>query len=159
MKTALTTRKSIWPVALIGWFVLFITTIGCFISFAVKQDVHLVREDYYAAELDYQNDLDRVNRTLALGHEVIIEYSARHQKLGVRIPTAHVQSLESGRIQFYRPDDPGQDRSHDLQVNASGLQFLDLVDCPPGVWKVDLQWVAGGLSYHRTARIVVEAGA
>lgn len=145
--------KSIWPYAIIAYFVCFIGVVAAFITFAVKQDVHLVRPDYYSAEIRYQEQIDRISRTDQLGRQVAIEYSAKHRKLGVQLPPTHEDA--TGEVKFYRPNNPGLDRSVALQLENNNRQYLDTKDLANGSWRVELKWRAGGVDYFKSQKIVV----
>ncbi len=148
-------QKSIWPYAIIAYFVFFIAAVAAFISFALKQDVHLVRPDYYAAEMKYQQRLDQMNRTAQLGREVVIEYRAKHRKLGIKLPPQHLPGKPVGKITFYRPSDPSLDRSFPIELQSDGKQFVDIAAIANGSWRVELKWSAAGQDYFKTQKIVV----
>lgn len=150
-----TPKKSFWPYGLILFFTVFITWIGTFITLAVRQDIHLVRADYYAAEVAHQGEIDRQSRAAQLGHEAIIEYSAKHGQLGVRIPKAHVASQVDGQIRFYRPNNPALDHAVPLKPMKDGRQFIDAGELPTGSWRVRLEWRLGQLDFAKEARIAV----
>jgi len=149
-----TPKKSFWPYGLILFFIVFITWIGTFITMAVRQDIHLVRADYYSAEVAHQDEIDRQSRAAQLGGEAVIEYSAKHGQLGVKIPAAHVAAEPVGLVRFYRPNNPELDHSVPLKPAPDGKQFLDLHDLPAGSWRVRLEWRQGEVEFAKTARIV-----
>lgn len=155
MKDSQPSKKSIWPYAIIGYYVCFIAAIATFISFAVKQEVHLVRKDYYAAEMKYQQQLDQMNRTEQLGRDVVIEYSAKHRKLGVKLPDNHLPEKPVGEIKLYRPNDPRQDKSIALNLQTDGKQFIDLSKIENGSWRVELKWNAAGEDFFKAQKIIV----
>jgi len=147
--------KSLWPRAIIGFYICFIGAVALFIRFALQQDVHLVREDYYAAEMKFQQQLDQLNRAARLGPEVVIEYSPKHRQLGVKLPESHLARNPAGEIRFYRPDNPALDKTYPLKPRPDGKQFVDLGEIANGSWRVELQWRAGGEEFLKTRRIVV----
>lgn len=155
MKDSTKPPKSIWPYAIIGYYVFFVGVVAAFIGFAVKQDVHLVRKDYYAAEIRYQEQLDQLNRTAQLGRDVVIEYSSKHRKLGIKLPETHLAKNPIGEIKLYRPNDPAQDKSIALKLENDGKQFVDVDNIDNGSWRVELKWNADGKDYLKTQKIVV----
>src|SRR5689334_23052461 len=56
-------RINFWPFAIIGWFIIFATFIAIFGVFAARQKVDLVRTDYYDAEIRFQKQIERQERT------------------------------------------------------------------------------------------------
>jgi hypothetical protein len=150
-----TPKQSWWPYGLIAYFIFFITCIVSFIAFAIRQDVHLVRADYYPAEVAHQQEIDRVSRGAGLGREVVIEYSAKHAQVGVRIPAAHAGDKFAGEVGFYRPNDPTLDHSIALSPDKEGRQFIDVSKLATGSWGVRLSWKCGEVDFAKTAKIVV----
>jgi nitrogen fixation protein FixH len=150
-----TPTKSWWPYGLIVFFIVFISWIGTFITFAVRQDIHLVRTDYYRAEVAHQDEIDRQSRAAQLGHEVVIEYSARHGRLGVKIPAGHATAQPAGEVFFYRPDNPMLDHSVTLQPSAEGRQFIDVTKLAPGSWRVRMEWRVGDVEFAKSDRIAI----
>lgn len=155
MKEQNSPPKSMWPYAIIAYFVCFVSAVAAFISFALTQDVLLVREDYYAAEMTYQQQLDQMNRAARLGREVVIEYSSKHRKLAIKLPDKHLPQTPVGEIKLYRPNDPSLDKSFALDLQTDGKQFVDVADIANGSWRVELKWNANGEDYFKTQKIVV----
>src|SRR5947207_839195 len=56
-------RRNPWPIAIIAYFAVFISFIVTFIVWASHQRVDLVRADYYEAEIKFQQQIDRVERS------------------------------------------------------------------------------------------------
>lgn len=149
------TKASWWPRGLVAFFVFFVTSIVLFIAFAVRQDTHLVRPDYYRAEIEHQREIDSRSRANDLGHEAVIEYSARHRQVGVKIPAAHAVAAAAGMVTFYRPNNPALDHSVRLAPGGDGKQFFDVGHLAAGVWRVRLEWRVGELDFAKTAKIIV----
>lgn len=146
---------SLWPRLLIAYFVLFITLLAVFVTFALKQEVHMVRPDYYAAEVAYQQRLDELNRAVGLGREAVVEHSAKHRGIGIQVPVAGAPESVTGTLRLYRPSDPALDREHELRVDERGRQFFDVSKLAAGNWRVDLRWTREGEVYLKERRIVV----
>ena len=125
----------------------FVSCAAAFITFAVRQQMDLVRPDYYEEEIRYQVQFDRLERTRALGTAARINADAVRGLLEVGIPAAHASALSSGTIQFYRPSDAGQDRVIPLAPSVDGWQTAALGDLGPGLWRVRVRWSTGGKEY------------
>src|SRR5262245_24832520 len=78
-----------WPISIIAFFALFIMFIVAFIVFAMRQEVDLVRHDYYDQEVRFQQQLDRLTRSRFLSAEVAISYDAGHQQITLKLPAEH----------------------------------------------------------------------
>lgn len=148
-------RTEPWPIALAIFFAVFIGCIASFIVFAVRQRMDLVRPDYYEDEIRYQVQMNRVDRTRALGGSASLSMDAVRQALKVRIPAAHAAALESGSVQLYRPSDAGADRVWTLKPGTDGMQEVSLSDLGRGRWRARARWKSGGLEYHLEESLIL----
>jgi nitrogen fixation protein FixH len=145
---------SSWPYAIIGYFIVFITGVAVFITWAVTQDMDLVRKDYYDHEILFQQQIDRQKRTAELGAQAAVNHDAARQALTVQIPASHVAGA-SGTINFYRPSDAKLDQAVRLAPAADGTQQINVQSLRSGLWKVAVQWTADGQEYHLDRSIVI----
>ncbi|MEW6305290.1 MAG: FixH family protein [Verrucomicrobiota bacterium] len=148
-------RRNPWPYAIIGYFVVFISCMAAWIAFAMRQDMDLVRKDYYEEEIRYQQQLDRMNRTQLLKAEVKVAFDFAVQRISVQLPATHADA--KGRIHLYRPSDAKLDRQFDLAVGGDGLQTLDAKELQAGLWKLRVTWASGGQEYHFEQPLVIGA--
>lgn len=139
-------RPNPWPIAIIACFVVFIGAMAAWIVYAVRQDMDLVRDDYYEQEIRYQQQLDRMNRTQPLRSEVKIAYDAAKQSITIALPAAHALEAK-GSIRFYRPSDAKLDHELRLVVAADGTQQIDATALRAGLWKVHVQWMLDEQEY------------
>lgn len=140
-------KRSPWPYAIAGYFALAITGIAIFITWAVKQNMDLVRSDYYEQEILFQQHIDAVARARALGPTAALKFDAPSHTLRIQVPAAHLRQEFSGQLHLYRPSDAKLDRHVELKPAVSGEQFLNSADLAPGVWKARMEWSAGGSRY------------
>lgn len=144
-----------WPIAIVAYFALVITGIVVYIAFAARNQLDLVRPDYYAEEIQFQRQLDRLNRTQSLVRPGTIVYDAAQQSVAIALPPAHAGQPTSGRILFYRPSDASLDRDIQLAVNDQGVQRVDARKLRSGLWKVRVQWTTSGQEYFFDQSVVV----
>jgi len=146
-----------WPIAIIAYFIVFISGIVTFAIFASRQKVELVRPDYYADEIQFQQQLDRLNRTQPISAGVTIVYDSDQQTITVTLPVAHPQHATSGQIHLYRPSDAHLDQDLALALDPEGVQQVDAKTLRPGLWKVRVQWTVDGQDYFFAQTVIVRA--
>ncbi len=144
-----------WPVGLVVFFAVFISCVAAFITFAVSQQMDLVRPDYYEEEIRYQVQLDRLGRTRALGPEAALSLDAFARRAWVRVPAAHVAAGARGTVTLYRPSDARADRIVALQPSMGGEQVVSMEGQGPGLWRVRVRWASGGTEYHLEDSVVL----
>jgi hypothetical protein len=140
-----------WRIAfLYSGFVLLILT---FVVASTKQNFDLVTEDYYAAEVAYQQQIDRQRNARALADPMTIRYEAASQQVIVDYPSD--QPHAKGQVQLYRPSNAGMDRTFEVAPNADFLQFLPTQDLIKGLWKVQVTWQVEGVEYYHEQVVIL----
>jgi hypothetical protein len=147
--------RSLWPYAIIGWFVVAIIATVMWVTFAMRQRVDLVGKDYYEQEMRFQQQIDRLARTKPMEVEVHASYDAAQRAIVVTLPAGHARQPLTGSIQLYRPSDANLDRNVPLAVDASGTQRLDARQLLAGLWKVKVKWNFSGQEYFFDQPVVV----
>jgi nitrogen fixation protein FixH len=155
MKPAL--RRSPWPYAIIGFFVVFVTFVAVFITWAVRQEMDLVGSDYYEREIRHQDQIDRLKRTIEFKGEADARYDAGSSRIIVRLPAAHAAAAK-GAIQLYRPSDAKLDREVPLALDAKGVQWIGTGRLRDGLWKIRVRWAANGEEYFFERPLVISGG-
>ena len=149
-------KRSLWPYAIAGYFALAITGIAIFITWAVHQNMDLVRPDYYEHEILFQKQIDAVNRTRPFARELAIAFHAETRSLSLRLPATHVSQQFIGQAHLYRPANAKLDQHIDLHPGHDGTQTIKTAPLAPGLWKVRLDWTANGESFAFEQTIFVD---
>lgn len=142
--------KNPWPYSIVGFFAIAITGIAAFISFAMRQNTDLVRLDYYEHEIRFQEQIERVARSRALGSGVTLNYDSKSETLQLRLP-----HTAAGWLKLYRPSNAALDRDYEFQVEATGSHAIDARGLQVGVWRAQLSWTANALEYYLESEFIV----
>jgi nitrogen fixation protein FixH len=124
-----------------------------FIYFAFNQDVNLVRDDYYEAELQFNDRMKVLERTADLDENVRI--SLDDANLMIKFPDLFKSEIITGTIFLYRPSDRRLDKSLSIFVDSTNTQILNKKELLPGMWKVQLNWSVDTLNYFSEEIIMV----
>lgn len=141
-------KRTIWPYAIIAAFVLFAGYIGYMVQQAMRTNVDLVSADYYQQELAYQQRMESVARTAALPAPVQVAYDAATQRITLELPADLAQQTVQGTLHFFRPSD--QKLDFKLPFTPTGtpaLQQLSTSKLQPGLWRLRVEFTAGGQQY------------
>ena len=136
-----------WGTGIVIAFIGFISFIMYFIiTMNVDDKYHhdLVTEDYYAEELDYQNDINKLNNAKNLNGK--ITYKKTTEGLIIEFPeTIDVKKI-TGKVFLYRPSNKQLDFETKISLSKSYLLIPDkrLVD---GRWNITVDWQYNGNSY------------
>ena len=148
-------KRNPWPYAIIAYFVVFISGVVTWVTFAIRNDDQLVRPDYYEHEIRYQKQIDRVHRTARVKSEIQTAYDHSSQKFSITLPVQTDRANAKGEIHFYRPSDSKLDRRFDLAIDPELTQALDVTGLKPGLWKVFVTWNDRGEDYFFEKALVL----
>jgi hypothetical protein len=147
-----------WPIAIVAYFIVFISFTVSLIVFATRQKMDLVRADYYDQEIKFQQQMDRVHRAASLSAPMVIRYDAADASVTVELPREQAARHPVGTVVFYRPSDARLDEKRALSLDDNGVQRLDTRKLRPGLWTVRVEWSLDGQDYFYDKKIVVVHG-
>lgn len=158
MKATTTTGFNPWPYSIIGFFALAIVAVVVWVSFCVGHGSDLVAADYYEQEVEYQDQLDRMERGQTLGERASITYDVALGFIRIQVPPEQVALKAAGAIHLYRPSEADLDRTLPLEVNAAGEQRLDVQSLKPGLWEVRVRWAVEGQEFFLNEKLNIGTG-
>lgn len=148
-------KRNLWPWAIAIYFVLFISFITVFITWAVRQNMDLVRKDYYSDEILFQKQIDAETRTRTLGAQAAIRYDEARRGITIQLPIGQAAHHPVGRIDLYRPSDAKLDREVNLATDVNGAQYVDATALRSGLWNVRLRWKVAGQDFYCRQNVVI----
>ena len=130
----------------------FVALIVTMVIVSVRQKVDLVSADYYAKELNYQSDLNKLNNAKALATQlkcVVVDNA-----LQIQFPEEQKSSAISGKIILYKPSDDKSDKT--FEINASvGIQLIPTSELSKGMYKIIVDWSADGKEFQAENVVVI----
>ncbi len=153
-ETAKTGKLWMW-----GLTATIIALILFYVGFAVwtfQDDVELVYDNYYAKDVVFEQQINRVARTQALPFKPVLSYSQPAQTLELKFPLALGHIPTQGEVLLFRPADLHQDRLFPLALKGDSLQSIALPDMDPGLWRIKLNWTSGGQEYYLEQALMVK---
>lgn len=139
--------KMNWGVGVVMAFVGFIAFILFFVvrmSIDHRADHDLVTQEYYKAELGYQNEIDAETNAQKLKNRLKIEITSNG--LLVTFPEGTEPMNSSGLVSLYRPSNKHLDFDLPLSLSNSHLLIPDkrLLD---GRWDIRITWEHQGKNF------------
>lgn len=136
-----------WGTGIVLAFIGFISFIMYFIvtmNIDDKYNHDLVTEDYYAEELAYQNDIDKLKNSKNL--EENITYKKTNEGLMILFPNNIDFKNITGKVFLYRPSNKQLDFDTAISLSNPYLLIPDnrLVD---GRWNIKIDWQYKGKKY------------
>jgi hypothetical protein len=139
--------KISWPTAIIvsiAAFVVFILSFVYKVTFLPEYDHHLVSEEYYKDELNYQQEIDKQNKGAALTENVRLTKST--EGLIISFPAEFEPTQISGLISFQRLSNSKIDFSHPIKLETNDFLIEDK-NLVKGRWDVKIEWSVNNNSY------------
>ncbi|GAA4885068.1 FixH family protein [Flaviramulus aquimarinus] len=139
--------KISWGTGIVLAFIGFISFIMYFIITMCVDDRfehELVTENYYGAELQYQNDIDKLEKAKEL--EENISYLRTSKGLKITFPKTIDYKKITGKVFLYRPSNKQLDFETAISLSNHNLLIPDnrLVD---GRWNISVDWQYNGNNY------------
>ncbi len=136
-----------WGTGIVIAFIAFISFIMYFVinmNMSDKYDTSLVREDYYEAELELQNDIDKENNSKTL--ESNLSWKRTDKGLEISFPESLDTDKITGKVFLYRPSNKQVDFETAISLSNQNLLIPDkrLLD---GRWNIRVDWQYNGKSY------------
>lgn len=108
----------------------FIAYISYLVISAMMMDFDLETEDYYAKELQFQNQIDKSNNYSNLNNEIKLVQDGEQYLIAL----PHI--ADSGSIYFYRPSDKKLDRRFKIQPEQKTEQRISTLDLEKGRYQI-----------------------
>ncbi|GAB4409775.1 MAG: hypothetical protein OHK0039_13640 [Bacteroidia bacterium] len=139
-----------WGLKIVLLYTGFVVMILGFVVASAMQEFHMVNDDYYAADLQYESQMERMRNTQALPEQPTLSLDGEGQLL-LRFPEG--LAVEQGTLVLYRPSDSKLDRSVALALDAQ-TQRIAVGDLARGLWRIQLNWQSVGKEYYLEQPIV-----
>ncbi|MBL0343537.1 MAG: FixH family protein [Bacteroidetes bacterium] len=131
----------------------FVGLIIYFVTRSMNEKVELVSTDYYAQELKYQDKLESIERNNDLQQPTLINYDERG--LTVSFPSELKGGDIKGNIHLFRPSDDTKDVLIEIKTDETMVQYIPTENLFKGMYRVKVDYTAGGHSYFTEKQIVV----
>ena len=130
-----------WGTGLVIGMLAFISFIMYFVvTMMSSNDFNhdLVVEDYYKAELHYQQDIDAERNALQMEERIRLENT--NSKILIFFPEEMDLTSLDGKVNFYRPSNKVLDFSIDFSEITSNEFIVSTEKLVPGRWNINITW-------------------
>lgn len=136
-----------WPAGIIiaiTSFVIFILSFVYKVTFLPEYDHHLVSEDYYKDELNYQQEIDKQNKGIELKENITLVKTSKG--LSINFPAEFDPTKITGTISFQRLSNGKIDFEFPIQLETSNFIVKD-ENLVAGRWDVKIVWFVNDTEY------------
>lgn len=147
-------KKISWGTGISIVIILFlIFTIGQAIAIHTFIDYDLVEEEYYEAEIKYQTQIEKMERTNALPEA--LEIKLTNQFVEFDFPSIFEDKIISGFINFYKPSDDLLDKTQAVKLDDENKMYFSTNELTTGLWKAKVNWKVDGIEYYNEKLLMV----
>ena len=134
-----------WGHGIFVFYVFFVTTLVVVVIKSRTFDNSLVDENYYARDINYQQEYDRRSNSNALTDPLRLVATKGGYEL--QFPVTGLKEV-TGTLHLYRPSSKKDDRRLPLTVLEDGSMRLPLKGMKPGRYEAIVEWSADGVGYY-----------
>jgi len=153
---SVTKRESRWGVGIFAFYGVFVIAVVALVLFVSFQEIQLVEPDYYQKELVYQQQIERIKRTLALPTAVSFDYTRASGLITVAYPPEVERSRLGGEISLMRPSNADLDRKVLVLPDSTGRQVIDVSGLAKGLWRLKALWKIDSDEYYNEDMVVIQ---
>lgn len=134
-----------WGYKIMFAYLVFVAGILFLVFKASQVRFDLVENDYYAAELQYQDRIDAANRTAGLSKPPVI--ALQNRNVHIQFPPEMAIDQLEGELHLYFPADAGKDLRQPFRLSGQQGFDVEIPQANRGLHKLKLYWKAAGLTY------------
>lgn len=142
-----------WGSGIALLYTAFAVAIVAMVVYSFKQKIDLVTPEYYAEELVYQQQIDKLNRAREL--EKAIDWNLSGNRLELIFPPSMDKKEIAGKVTLFKPSDKDADSEYDILSDSLGKQSIDVSSLPGGKYKLKIDWSNRDQTYYQEGVIVL----
>ncbi|MCB0429072.1 MAG: FixH family protein [Flavobacteriales bacterium] len=110
------------------------------------EKVDLMDDNYYAKELAFQEQINKMHNVKALGDDIVL--SRNNEGVDVKFPEEIQPNMPSGKLVFKCMADQQKDFEVEISPDANGIQRIPMEKFTGKYYMVQGDWMAAGVSYY-----------
>jgi hypothetical protein len=139
-----------WGYKIFIGYSLFVIGMLFLVYKASNQSFDLVTENYYEAELKYQEVIDQKERVANLSTPPKIQHTIN--SVSVQLPQEFTDKEVKGEVYLYRASDASKDIRQQFTA-TDGFYKLQMEKELSGMYEVKLSWQSGGKTFYHESRL------
>ena len=139
-----------WGHGITIFFIGFVLFMVSLVVVCMRQDnIHLVTQNYYEEEINYQQQIEKITNAEELGYQVF-SYRADEMTVDLNLPVGAV-----GTLHLFRPSDARMDQKFAVEMESGNPIAVKVGPLQPGYWKMMLTWKEGNKEFYLEKKITI----
>ncbi len=141
-----------WGNRILLLYLSFVALIITLVVVSIRQNIDLVATDYYAKELNFETDIQKMKNEAALAEKPKV--SLIDGNINIVFPSIFSNKNIVGKLLVYKPSDAKSDYTQTIDL-ANGVINLPIKEFSAGMRKVKIDWTVDSISYLTEAVVVI----
>jgi hypothetical protein len=133
-------------------YVGFVALIVTMVVVSMRQKVDLVSKDYYAKELNYQSDINKMANAKKLQSK--LKCMVVNNTIELVFPEEHAEKSIQANVFIYKPSDNTADKELNINTN-DGRYVISTQDFLKGMYKIKVDWKVENIEYQSESVVVL----
>lgn len=142
-----------WGTGILTFLILFLLAAAFYISFAMRQEITLVHDDYYERGVEHSDQIKVSERSASYSEALYTRQDESYLSVGV--DSALAMEMDSARLLLFRPSNKSLDLNSEFDASRGEL-LISKEDLTMGRYILKLSWSHQGLKYELEQTIVIE---
>lgn len=142
-----------WGTGIALFYSTFVVVLVAVVIKTTTFDNSLVSEQYYADDLNYQQQFQKLQNSKNLTKDLEIEYQATSQQILLRFPD-HLP-VPKGEVYFFCPSNSKLDFRQPVEANQEHYQSIATAHLKPGLWRIKVDWQAGDTPFFKEVALTL----
>lgn len=143
-----------WGIKITLLYAGFVLLIVTMVSMSMSQKVDLVSKDYYQQELQFQEKINQIDRTKALGEQ--LSWKFENEQLTLDFPNQFKGLQSRGNVFFFRPSDAVLDKNIKIQADTLNTKGISIKSLKKGLYKMQINWEVENIQYYNEGFIQIK---
>jgi len=135
-----------WGMGIALFYSIFAAALFFQVYKSTQYDNSLVVEDYYAKDIAYQEQYDKLENTMALSQDIKFVKNRETAHMELHFPKE--TQRPTGEILFFNPAHAKLDFTVKIDADGENVQAIPLEKLRSGMWKVKVDWQANGKKFY-----------
>jgi hypothetical protein len=136
-----------WGTGIAMFYSTFVIVLVAVVIKTTTFDNSLVSEDYYADDLNYQKQYEKLKNSKNLLNDLEIANNFNGGQIKFQFPVD--LGVPQGEIYFFCPSDSKLDFRIPIKADSEYQQFISTEQLKSGLWRIKVDWQAGGQPYFK----------
>lgn len=136
-----------WGTGIFITIVIFLIGMITLVVISSMQPLNLVTPDYYPKGIDYQQQINKIERTKQLA--VGIQFTQDEKLIYLDFPAIDSINKPAGKVLVFFPRDNNLDREYNIEVNDSLIQTIPKERMVKGRCIIKIDWSFDGVDYYQ----------